>query len=65
MSTFCVLISILSFLNIIYSYYFNLYLILDTYVWTFFISILFALIFYYSKTSNEKKVTIYDKIITI
>jgi trk system potassium uptake protein len=65
LSIFCGLISILSFLNIIYSYYLNLYLNLNTYIWTFFISLLFAFIFFYSKTNNEKKISIYEKIITI
>jgi hypothetical protein len=65
LSIFCGLISILSFLNIIYSYYLNLYLNLNTYVWTFFVSILFAIIFYYSKNNDEKKTSIYEKILTI
>ena len=65
LSIFCLLISILSFLNIIYSYYLNLYLNLNTYVWTFFISLIFTIIFYYLKDNLEIKVTIYEKIITI
>ena len=65
LSTFCCLISILTFFNIIYSYYLNLYLNLNTYIWTFFVSLLFAFIFYYSKTNEEKKISIYKKIITI
>jgi trk system potassium uptake protein len=65
LSIFCGLISILSFFNIIYSYYLNLYLNLNTYIWTFFTSLLFAFIFYYSKNNNEKKISIYEKIITI
>ena len=65
LSTFCCLISILSFLNILYSYYLNLYLNLNTYVWTFFISLSFAIIFYYLKDNLEKKDSIYEKIITV
>ena len=65
LSVFCGLISILSFFNIIYSYYFNLYLNLNTYVWTFFISLLFFIIFYFYKDKEEKKDSIYEKIITI
>ena len=65
LSTFCGLISILSFLNIIYSYYLNLYLNLNTYIWTFFISFFLTIIFYYSKKNDEKKISIYEKIITI
>jgi trk system potassium uptake protein len=65
LSPFCCLISILSFLNIIYSYYLNLYLNLHTYVWTFFISLILALTFYYIKNNDVKKISIYEKIIAI
>ena len=62
---FCGIISILSFFNIIFSYYLNLYLNLNTYVYTFFISLFLMLLFYYTKNNNEKKTTIYEKIATI
>ena len=65
LSLFCGIISILSFFNIIYSYYFNLYLNLNTYIYTFFVSIFLMLLFYYIKNNNEKKTTIYEKIVTI
>ena len=65
LSVFCGIISILSFFNIIYSYYLNLYLNLNTYVITFFISLFLMLLFYYSKNNNDKKITIYEKIVTI
>ena len=65
LSIFCGIISILSFFNIVYSYYLNLYLNLDTYIYTFFISIILSLIFYTSKNNDEKKTTIYEKILTI
>ena len=65
LSVFCGVISILSFFNIIYSYYLNLYLNLNTYVYTFFISIFLMILFYYTKSNNEKKTTIYEKIATI
>ena len=65
LSVFCGMISILSFFNIIYSYYLNLYLNLNTYVWTFFVSLILTVIFYYKKNVNEKKTTIYEKILTI
>jgi trk system potassium uptake protein len=65
LSIFCGIISILSFFNIVYSYYLNLYLNLDTYIYTFFISIILSLIFYISKNNDEKKTTIYEKILTI
>ncbi|MDB3949751.1 TrkH family potassium uptake protein [Candidatus Pelagibacter sp.] len=65
LSVFCGIISILSFFNIVYSYYLNLYLNLNTYIYTFFIAIFLSLIFYISKNNDEKKTTIYEKIITI
>ena len=65
LSIFCGIISILSFFNIVYSYYLNLYLNLNTYIYTFLVSILLTVIFYVSKSNDEKKTTIYEKIITI
>ena len=65
LSVFCGLISILAFFNIVYSYYLNLYLNLNTYIYTFSIAIIFAVIFYYTKSNNEIKTTIYEKILTV
>ena len=65
LSIFCGIISILSFFNIIYSYYLNLYLNLNTYVYTFFVSIILTFIFYISKKNDEKKITVYEKILTV
>jgi len=65
LSIFCGIISILSFFNIVYSYYFNLYLNLNIYVYTFLISVLLTLLFYISNNNKEKKITIYEKILTI
>ncbi len=65
LSVFCGIISILSFFNIIYSYYLNLYLNLNTYVYTIFVSLFLTLLFYYIKSDDEKKTTIYEKILTI
>ena len=64
LSIFCAIISVLSFFNIIYSYYFNLYLNLDTYVYTLFVSLFLALLFYFTNKKQDK-VTIYEKILTI
>ncbi len=64
LSFFFGLISIFSFLNIIYSYYFNLYLNLNTYYFSLIPSILIALLFYKIKT-NESKPTIFEKIFTV
>jgi trk system potassium uptake protein TrkH len=65
LSIFCAVISVLSFFNIVYSYYLNLYLNLNTYIYTFFISIFLSVLFYLSKGNEEKKTTIYEKIVTI
>ena len=64
LSVFCGIISILSFFNIIYSYYFNLYLNLNTYVFSLFISIFLGLLFYFTN-KDKKKISIYEKILTI
>ncbi len=65
LSIFCGIITTLSFFNIVYSYYLNLYLNLNTYIYTFLISILLTLLFYIVKSNDEKKITIYEKILTI
>ena len=65
LSIFCGIISLLSFFNIIYSYYLNLYLNLSTYIYSFFIAMFLAILFYFIKNDNEKKTTIYEKILTI
>ncbi len=64
LSFFFGIISILSFFNIIYSYYLNLYLNLDTYYYCLFVSFIISLIFYKIRRS-EKKPNIYHKILTV
>ena len=65
LSVFFGIVSILAFFNIVYSYYLNFYLNLNTYIYTFIVSIFLAILFYYKKSNDEKKITIYDKILTI
>jgi len=65
LSIFCGIISVLSFFNIVYSYYLNLYLNLNTYIYTFLVSVILTIIFYLIKNNEEKKITIYEKILTI
>ncbi|MDA9654408.1 TrkH family potassium uptake protein [Candidatus Pelagibacter sp.] len=65
LSVFFGIVSILAFFNITYSYYLNLYLNLNTYIYTFLVSIFLAILFYYAKDNYEKKITLYDKILTI
>ena len=64
LSFFFGLISVLSFFNIIYSYYLNLYLNLDTYYLSLIISLIISVLFYKIKTS-EKKSSIFEKILTV
>ena len=64
LSFFFIIISILSFFNIIYSYYLNLYLNLNTYYFSLIISLIVSVIFYKVNIS-EKKFSIFDKIITV
>ena len=64
LSFFFILISIFSFLNIIYSYYFNLYLNLNTYYFSLIISAVIGIIFYKIKT-DPKKPSIFEKILTV
>ena len=64
LSFFFILISIFSFFNIIYSYYFNLYLNLNTYYASFILSGLIGIIFYFFE-KNEKKPSIFEKIFTV
>ena len=62
---FSFFISILSFFNIIYSNYFNLYLNIDSYVYSLIISFLFSLIFLIKKKKKEYRISIYEKIVTV
>ena len=64
LSFFFLLVSIFSFFNIIYSYYFNLYLNLNTYYLSLIISGLIGILFYYLK-SSLKKPSIFEKISTV
>ena len=64
LSFFFGLISILSLLNVIYSYYLNLYLNLNTYYISFFVSLVIGL-FFYRFEKVKKKITIFDKILTV
>ena len=62
---FSFLISALSFLNIIYSNYFNLYLNIDSYVYSLIASFLFGLLFLLKKKENDHKTSIFEKIVTV
>ena len=64
LGVFFILLSALSFFNIIYSYYFNLYLNIDAYFYTFLISIIIGASSFI-KNKIEIKITIYSKIIAV
>ena len=64
LSFFFIVISFFSFFNIIYSYYFNLYLNLNTYYFSLIISAVIGIIFYKIKISS-KKPSVFEKILTI
>ena len=64
LSFFFGLISILSFFNIIYSYYFNLYLNLNTYYFSFIFSLVICILFY-RINFFESKQSIFNKILTV
>ena len=61
---FFILISIFSFLNIIYSYYFNLYLNIDSYIYSLIVSLVLGIsLFFYKK--KDIKISIYEKILVV
>jgi len=62
--SFCFVLSVLSFFNIIYSYYFEILNNIEVYFYTLIISLIFCLLFFLKK--NEfKKISIYEKIISV
>ena len=64
LSFFFILVSIFSFFNIIYSYYFNFFLNLNTYYISLISSLLISILFYKIKT-NPNKPSIFEKILTV
>jgi len=63
--SFLILLSIFSFFNIIYSYYFNIFLNVDTYTYTFILSLTLGIVLIYFNKIKSKKISIYEKIITV
>ena len=64
LSFFFAVITLLSFFNIIYSYYFEILYNIEIYIYTLIISLIFASLFFVKK--NElKKISIYEKIISV
>jgi len=62
---FLLLLSIFAFFNIIYSYYFSIFLNVDAYTYTFFICIFLGLFLIFFNKIKFKKISIYEKITTI
>ena len=61
---FSLFISALSFLNILYCYYFKLYLNINNFIFIFIVSLLLGLVIFFNK-KNIKKISIYQKILTV
>tara|TARA_X000001036_G_C20659358_1_gene798308 strand:- start:76 stop:1479 length:1404 start_codon:yes stop_codon:yes gene_type:complete len=61
---FFALISVFSFFNVVYSFYLNLYLNLNTYYISLFISLILGFLSYYNNTI-DKKFNIFEKILTV
>ena len=64
-SSFLFLISIFSFLNIIYSNYFDIFFNIENYIITFFISLILGGLLLFFKKNKVNKITIYEKIFTV
>ena len=62
--SFSFILSILSFFNIIYSYYFEILYNIEIYIYTIVISLLFSSLFFLKK-NKLKKISIYQKIIAV
>ncbi len=62
--SFCFILSLLSFFNIIYSYYFEIFNNIEVYTYALLVSLLLSSLFFLKK--NEfKKINIYEKIISV
>ena len=61
---FSLFISVLSFLNILYCYYFKLYLNINNFIFIFIVSLFLGSIIFFNK-KYIKKISIYQKILTV
>ena len=61
---FSIFIAVLSFLNILYCYYFKLFLNINNFLIIFIITLFLGLIIFFKK-KNFNKITIYQKIFTV
>ena len=64
-SAFLFLISILSFFNIIYSNYFDIFFNIENYIYTLLVSLFIGVFLLFFNRTNIKKITLYEKIFTV
>ena len=62
--SFCLILSLLSFFNIIYSYYFEIFNNIEIYSYTLIISLLLGSLFFLKK-KDFRKISLYEKIIAV
>ncbi len=62
--SFCIILSLLSFFNIIYSYYFEILYNIEVYSYTIIASLLFSSLLFLKK-NEYKKISLYEKIIAV
>ena len=62
---FSILISFFSFLNVLYSYYFEFYLNLNAYIYTLVISLFFGIFFLLIKKKNIDKISLHEKLLVV
>ncbi len=65
LSSFSFLISMFSFLNIIYSNYFDIFFNIENYIYTLLISLFLGVYLLLFHKTNTKKITLYEKIFTV
>ena len=65
LSLFCFPVSILSFINILYSSYFDYFLSIDTYFWTLILSVIIGLTFFYYGKNSKKNITFIEQLILV
>ncbi len=65
LSSFLFLISVFSFLNIIYSNYFDIFFNIENYIYTLFLSLIVGVILLFYNRKNTKKIILYEKIFTV
>ena len=65
LSLFCFPISLLSFINILYSSYFDYFLSIDTYFITLIISLIFGIVLYFFGNKADKKIKFIEQLVLI